>query len=177
MKRMEFQVAFSARAGYLKCLCLAQQIGLHLMPALFVVEQPLFALQTAAVAGEAAVFADDAVAGNEDGEAVGTVGGGHGAYGGRFSKLFGQRLIMGGFAVRDGLQRVPHPPLKRAAGGVQRHAKLAARTLEIFAQLGLHQSGVFVFALLGLAAEQALEIAQFIVDAPAAGKFEGKECR
>ncbi len=55
---------------------------------------------------------------------------------------------------------------------MQRHAKLAARTLKIFAQLGLHQSGVFVFALLGLAAEQALEIAQFIVDAPAAGKFE-----
>lgn len=83
MKRMEFQVALSARAGYLKRLYLAQQIGLHLMPALFVVEQPLFALQAAAVAGEAAVFADDAVAGNEDGEAVGAVGGGHGAHGGR----------------------------------------------------------------------------------------------
>ena len=70
------------------------------------------------------------------------------------------------------MQRTPYPPLKRAARGMQRHAKLAARALEIFAQLGLHQSGVFVFALLGLAAEQALEIAQFIVDAPAAGKFE-----
>lgn len=79
---------------------------------------------------------------------------------------------MGGFAVRDGLQRTPYPPLKRAAGGVQRHAKLAARALEIFAQLGLHQEGVFVSALFGLAAEQALEVAQFIVDAPAAGKFE-----
>ncbi len=55
---------------------------------------------------------------------------------------------------------------------MQRHAKLAARALEIFAQLGLHQAGVFVFALFGLAAEQALEVAQFIVDAPAAGKFE-----
>ena len=75
------------------------------MPALFVVEQPLFALQAAAVAGEAAVFADDAVAGNEDGEAVGTVGGGHGAHGGRVAELFGQRLIMGGFAAgRDAEQ-------------------------------------------------------------------------
>ena len=113
---MEFQVAFSARAGYLKRLCLAQQIGLNLMPALFVVEQPLFALQAAAVTGEAAVFADDTVAGNEDREAVGTVGSGHGAHGGRVAELFGQRLIMGGFAVGDGLQRIPHLPLKRAAG-------------------------------------------------------------
>ena len=87
------------------------------MPALFVVEQPLFALQAAAVAGEAAVFANDAVAGNEDGEAVGAVGGGHGAHGGRVAELFGQRLIMSGSAVGDGLQHVPHPPLKRAAGG------------------------------------------------------------
>ena len=135
-------------------------------------EQPRLARQAAAVAGECAILADNAVAGNEDGEAVGTVGGGHGAHGGRVAELFGQRLIMGGFAVGDGLQRVPHPPLKRAAGSMQRHAKLAARALEICAQLGLYQADVFVFALLGLAAEQALEIAQFAVDALTAGKFE-----
>ena len=47
----------------------------------FVVEEPLLAFEAAGVAGEGAVGADDAVAGDEDGDGIGGVGPGDGPQG------------------------------------------------------------------------------------------------
>jgi len=51
--------------------------GLRRTGRAFQIEQKLLAAQTAAIAAELAVFGDDPVAGDHDGDAVGAVGGAH----------------------------------------------------------------------------------------------------
>ncbi len=54
---------------------------------LFVVRQPLLAPEASAVAGEAAVFADNAVTGDHDGNLVTAVCPGHGTHGAGISDM------------------------------------------------------------------------------------------
>lgn len=65
------------------CLILAiDERGIRVAP--FVVEQPLFSRQTAAVAGKTAVSADDPVAGDDDAQSIVAAGAAaHRAYRGR----------------------------------------------------------------------------------------------
>src|SRR4051794_443754 len=55
-----------------------------------VVEEPLFVRQAAGVAGQGAVAADDAVAGDDDGDRVGSVGGADRATGGGAADAVGE---------------------------------------------------------------------------------------
>lgn len=70
----------------------------------------------ARIAGELAVFADDAVAGDEDGEGVFAVGGSDCADGFRVVDELGDIAVAGGFAVGDGLEGLPDLLLEVCAG-------------------------------------------------------------
>ena len=52
-----------------------------MLPAALVRKQPRLAPDTATIACQCAIFADDAVAGNEDGNSIGTISGNNSARG------------------------------------------------------------------------------------------------
>jgi len=56
-------------------------------------EEPAFAVQAAAIAGEAVVGADDAMAWQDDRDRIGTVGGADGAHGFRHTDFCGERAV------------------------------------------------------------------------------------
>ena len=70
-------------------------------------KQRLFAVQAACVAGQLAVAADDAVAGNQDGHFVLPVGGSNGADGFRIVQTLRLLLVAARFAVRNRQERIP----------------------------------------------------------------------
>ena len=81
------------------------------------VEEPAFAFDAAAVAGERAICSDDAVAGEDDGDGIGSIGGADGADGGWMADPFGELAVGGGCAAGDGAEGLPDFSLKRSAGG------------------------------------------------------------
>src|SRR5690606_41115794 len=93
----------------------------------FEVQQPLLALQAAAVAGEAAGGADDPVAGDDDAAGVAAVGEADGA--GRLGAAegVGEPSVGTGLAVGDARQRVPDAALERGAVRAQREGELLDR--------------------------------------------------
>ena len=59
----------------------------------FMREQPTLAMQAAAITGEALVRADDAMAGQDDRDRIGAVGGADGAHGFRQADFRGERAV------------------------------------------------------------------------------------
>src|SRR5205823_7029773 len=82
--------------------------------------------QPAAEAGERAVGADDAVAGNDDRQRVRAVRETHGACPADVAEAARQFAIGDGLTIRDGLERLPDRQLERGAFGGQRQSEGAA---------------------------------------------------
>ena len=94
-------------------------------------KQRLFAVQTACVAGQFAVAADDTVAGNQDRHFVLPVCSGNGANGFGITQLLRLLLVAARFAVRNGQQRVPHLLLKSCTYRFQRRRKNFQTALKV----------------------------------------------
>ena len=129
-------------------------------------------MNAAAVAGELAVLADDAVAGDEDGDGIGTVGSSDGAHAGRMADVGRQCLLVRARAVGGGAQCRPDALPEIAADGVQGDGEITPCAGEVFTEFGGGLAGMFVFAEGNLAAEVAFELAAFVCDARRAGKFK-----
>ena len=91
--------------------------------------------EAAGVAGQGAVGTDDAVAGDEDGEGIGTDCVGYGADGGRMADAPGKFAVGRGPAVGYQQQLVPHRFLKLRACEHQRHVELAPFACKVFVKL------------------------------------------
>jgi len=100
-----------------------------------VVEQPALAGQAAAVAGERAVGADHAVAGDDDADRVAAVGQAHGAGGCGTAELLGERAVRRGGAVGNCLQRLPHLLVEGRADRGEPQVERGASAGEVFAEL------------------------------------------
>ena len=99
-------------------------------------EQPELAPQAAAVAAEPAVRGDHAVARDDDGDAVGAVGGSDGARRSRRADLPSELRVGARLAEGDAQQRVPHAALERTARVLQRQVERAPAAGEVLVQLG-----------------------------------------
>src|SRR5580704_567625 len=97
-------------AALLKTLCLETHLA-------FVVEQPAFALDPAAVAGERAVGADDSMTGDDDANRIGAVGQAHRSYRGGTAEACGEVSVGNGRAARDLAQGTPEVALEGRACG------------------------------------------------------------
>ena len=93
--------------------------------------------EAAGVAGKGAVRAEDAVAGDEDGEGVGADRVGYGADGGRMADAPGKFAIGRGAAEGYLQQLVPYLFLKLRACEHQRHVEFASFAGKIFVKPGL----------------------------------------
>ena len=80
-------------------------------------EQPLFAMEAAAVAGERAVGADDAMAGHDDADRVRSVGKADGADGAGTADALGKLAVADGFGRGNFAQGSPDFALEGGAGG------------------------------------------------------------
>ena len=89
-------------------------------------QEPLFAPEAAAVAGElrAGAAADDAVAGDDYGDRVAAVSGADCAHGLGVVDSVGDGLVAGGLAVADAEKLLPDLALKR--GAVQGQGQIEA---------------------------------------------------
>ena len=81
-------------------------------------EQPFFAGKAAAVAGQRAVGADDAVTRDDDTDGIGAIGEAYGANRGRTADSRGELGVGDCAAAGNGAQSRPHFFLKRCAEGV-----------------------------------------------------------
>src|SRR5436190_23229446 len=88
----------------------------------FVLQQPLLAVQPAAVAGERAVRPDHAVTGYHQGHGVGAVGEPHGADRGRPADARGEACVTQRLSGRDRAERVPALALEVGARADPRRA-------------------------------------------------------
>ena len=102
----------------------------------FEIQQVGFHAQTSGIADQCARAADHAVAGDDDGDRVAVVGHAYRAAGRRAADLRRDLAVGAGLAIRDRPQGLPHGLLERSAGGRQREGELAARSCEVFGQLG-----------------------------------------
>src|SRR5579863_3186055 len=103
--------------------------------AAFEVEQETLELEAAAVAGERAVGADDAVAGDDHGDRVAPVGAADGAACRGASDRLGDLGVGPGLAVGDGDQGLPDAALESGAVRRQRQGELAAPAGEVLGEL------------------------------------------
>jgi len=94
--------------------------------------------QPAAEAGERAVGADDAVAGNDDRQRVRAVREAHGACASGVAEAARQLAIGDGLTIRDGPQRLPDRQLERRACGGQPQPEGAPPPGKVLAQLRAH---------------------------------------
>ena len=78
-------------------------------------QQPLLAMQAAAVFGERAIRPDQAVAGHHDADRIGAVGGAYGADRGGLADAFGEVAISHGLSRRHLAQIAPHELLELGA--------------------------------------------------------------
>src|SRR5947209_822584 len=99
------------------------------------VEQPALAVDAAAVPGQLAVAADDAVAGNDDGDRVLAVGQPDGAAGFGVADPLGQLAVGDGLAVGNVCKCLPYPPLEQRAGRRQRQLEGRAPAVEVLVEL------------------------------------------
>src|SRR5436309_12822296 len=98
----------------------------------FVIEQPLLYWEAAAEAGERTVGTDDAMAGQDDADRIGPVGGAERARRGRDAE--GRRLpaIAGGGAERELGQRRPRRQLEPRPVEIERNIECRSRAGEVF---------------------------------------------
>lgn len=95
-------------------------------------QEPLFAPETAAVAGEFAVAGKNAVARDDDGDGVLAVGGAHGSDSLGVANGVGDVLVGEEATVRDGEEFLPDALLEGRAGRFQGEVESLALALEIF---------------------------------------------
>src|SRR6266700_1165048 len=98
-------------------------------------EQPAFAIQAAAEAGQLTARPDHAVTGHDDGDRVLAVGGAHGASGARVAEAPRQLAVARGGAVGDGAEEIPHLPLEGRAGRLERQVERRPGAGEVLLQL------------------------------------------
>lgn len=103
--------------------------------ALFQVEQLLFHLQTAAIAGERVVAAHYAVAGQDDADGIAAVGIGQGTHRLGHAQTAGLLAVAQRAPVGYIGQRAPHHALKVGADEHERHTEGLAAALEILVEL------------------------------------------
>src|SRR5215475_10284397 len=104
-------------------------------------EQPLFAVQAPAVAGERAVRADHPVAGHDDRDRVAPVGQPDGAGGDRrLTQRGGYLAVADRLAVRDPGELGPHGELERRAARRERQVERGALAREVLTQLRGHRT-------------------------------------
>ena len=84
------------------------------------IQQPLLAPQASAVTGQAAICSDHPMTGNEDGDAVVSIGTGHRSDSSGVADSFCLLPVGPCFAVRDGLQRGPNLALEIRTGKNER---------------------------------------------------------
>lgn len=101
----------------------------------FVFEEPGFAVEAAAVAGEFSRGADDAVAGDDDGEKVVSVGAADGARGCGGGDGGGLLAVGAGFAGGDGAEVGPGAEFEGRAGGGEGAGEVKAVAGEVVAEL------------------------------------------
>lgn len=103
---------------------------------LFLLEQGALAFEAPAVAGQVAVLADDAMAGNDDGDRIRRAGASDGANGSGLADGARDLGVRARSAVRDAAKLVPHAALERGGLHVERQVDmrlLAAQMAEDFA--------------------------------------------
>src|SRR5262249_25079385 len=103
----------------------------------FEVEQKLLSPQAAAVAAELAAFVDDAVAGDDDGDAVGAVGSADRTLSRGGADRAGDVFVRPRFAVGDSQEFVPQALLERCARINERYAEPLELAGEVVFQLVL----------------------------------------
>ena len=106
----------------------------------FVGDEEAFAVEAAAVAGEGAVFADDAVAGDDDGAEVGGVGHGDAAGvggAGGCGDALGEGGVGDGLAVGDALEFGPDEALELGAEGEERECEAGEGLRALFGRGGV----------------------------------------
>src|SRR6202043_3937523 len=101
-------------------------------------QQRALDVEPAAEAGQGAVRADDAVAGNDDRQRVRAVSKPHGACTTGVAETARQFGIGNGLTIRDGPQRLPDRQLERSACRGEREPEGAPRTGKVLAQLREH---------------------------------------
>src|SRR5690606_1501745 len=94
--------------------------------------------QAAAVTGEAAVRADDAMAGNDHRDGVAAIRKTDGAHGVGIAESPRDLAVAHRAAIGNLAQRIPHALLEGRAFGCQRQVELAPLAAEIFLQLANH---------------------------------------
>jgi len=132
--------------------------------------------QAAAVAGEFAVAADDAMAGDDDGDGIGSIGEADGARGFGIADAAGEFAVGDGLAVGNVAEQLPDFLLKGRALGSEREVEGFEFTAEVGAELAdgfLEWSGVF--APYGLGEGRALSVWE--EDVAEAGVIGGEEQR
>lgn len=102
-----------------------------------VFEEPLFAIEAAAVAVEAACGVDDAVAGDDDRDGIGTVGGTDGTSGVGRAESACEIAVGGGCAIGDMEERGPDSLLERSADGSKGKIEAVPRAGEVLVELGM----------------------------------------
>ena len=94
---------------------LIEQRPIHRRPVPLQFEQGLLPIQSAAIAGEAPVGANNPMARNDDCDGIMAVGQSHGAHGTGRTDLFGDFPVRPGFPVGNRQQSLPDPLLKLGA--------------------------------------------------------------
>ena len=109
----------------------------------FMGDQPAFAVEAAAIAGQGRVGADHPVAGHNDGDRVGAVGEPDGAAGGGAADALGEVAVADRRAGRDAAQFGPDLALERCAAGLHRQTvECGEIAVEIGLEYGTGRSGV-----------------------------------
>src|SRR5215475_4026177 len=121
----------STRSGW----CLCSGCDVEAVHARLEVEQEPLAVEPAAVAGQAAVRADHAVAGHDQRHGVAAVRRSYRAGAVGAADLLGDLAIAAGLAVRDRQQRVPDVLLELGAAHVELDVELDALAREVLVEL------------------------------------------
>ena len=98
-------------------------------------QQPDLLVDSGGEAYEVSVFADDAVAGDDDGNGVDAVGAAHGAAGIGAADFCGEVAVGAGGSVGDFLQGLPDLLLKGGACGAAFYGELCSLAGEVFRKL------------------------------------------
>ena len=98
-------------------------------------QQIPFRLQASAIAGQCAVAADDAVAGRDDADGVGSIGVGHSPDSPRNAKISRHLSVGKGGTVWDAQQLRPNPFLELRPDEKQWKIKRGALTAKVFVEL------------------------------------------
>lgn len=98
-------------------------------------QQKRLALHAAAVAGQPPACAEDAVAGDDDGNRVAPVGEAHRPRRAGAAEASGEVAVGAGCAVGDGAEGVPDSRLERGSDGGEGQSEVGQRTREVGGEL------------------------------------------